>query len=75
MARPAPSTSATNSISWGSNRAAVSAAKSTLAAAEAEQQQARLILTTTLAQAYAELARLYANHDTAVTGSRSANRR
>ena len=52
---------------WGKNRSAVSAAKSTLAAAEAEQQQARLILTTTLAQAYAELARLYANRDTSVT--------
>ena len=52
---------------WGKNRAAVSAATSDLAAAEAEQRQAHLILTSTLAQAYAELARLYANRDTSVT--------
>ena len=52
---------------WGKNHAAVSAAASDLAAAEAEQQQAHLIVTSSLAQAYAELARLYASRDTSQT--------
>ncbi|EKO3484910.1 AdeC/AdeK/OprM family multidrug efflux complex outer membrane factor [Vibrio fluvialis] len=49
---------------WGKNRAAVAAATSELAAAEAEGVSARLMLATSIANAYAELARLYANQHT-----------
>ncbi|MCH1932986.1 TolC family protein, partial [Shewanella sp. A25] len=49
---------------WSKNKSAVAAASSQLAAAEAEQAAARLMLTTAIANAYAELARLYANLDT-----------
>jgi NodT family efflux transporter outer membrane factor (OMF) lipoprotein len=52
---------------WGKNKAAVAAATSDLAAADAETQAAKLMISTSLAQAYAELARLYLNHDTAQT--------
>jgi NodT family efflux transporter outer membrane factor (OMF) lipoprotein len=52
---------------WGKNKAAVAAATSDLAAAEAETQAAKLMISTSLAQAYAELARLYLNQDTAQT--------
>ncbi|MDH2431781.1 efflux transporter outer membrane subunit [Pokkaliibacter sp. MBI-7] len=51
---------------WGKNRAAVAAATSELAAAQAEAAQTRLILTTAIASAYAELARLHADYDAAV---------
>lgn len=50
---------------WGKNRAQVAAAASRLHASEAEQADAGRVLTTAVAQAYAELARLYANRDTA----------
>jgi len=50
---------------WGKNRAALAAATSTQQAAAADAAQARLTLTTSIAAAYGELARLYAAHDTA----------
>ncbi|WP_275576213.1 TolC family protein, partial [Aquitalea magnusonii] len=50
---------------WGKNRAAVAAASSELAAAEAEAAQSRLTLTSAIAAAYAELARLFAEQDAA----------
>lgn len=50
---------------WGRNRAALAAATSQLTAAQAETAQARLILTTSITSAYAELARLFAAQDTA----------
>ncbi|MDW6004496.1 efflux transporter outer membrane subunit [Vibrio mangrovi] len=49
---------------WGKNRSTVAASISDLAAAEAEHAAAKLTLSTSIAQAYAELARLYANQDT-----------
>ncbi len=52
---------------WGKNKAAVAAATSDYAAAQAETESARLMLSTSIAQSYAELARLYANRDTAVS--------
>lgn len=52
---------------WGKNKAAVAAATSDFAAAQAESAAANLMLSTSLVQSYAELARLYANRDTAVT--------
>ncbi|THD81107.1 MAG: efflux transporter outer membrane subunit [Phenylobacterium sp.] len=48
---------------WGKNRAAVAAAASEARAAEADAAEARLMLSTSIATAYAELARLYAEHD------------
>lgn len=50
---------------WGKNRAQIAAAHSTLAASQAELADARRVLTTALAQAYAELTRLFAQRDTA----------
>jgi NodT family efflux transporter outer membrane factor (OMF) lipoprotein len=50
---------------WGRNRAAVAAATSQARAAEADAAEARLVLSTNLAQAYADLARLYAERDVA----------
>jgi NodT family efflux transporter outer membrane factor (OMF) lipoprotein len=50
---------------WGKNRAAVAAATSEAAAAQAEAAQARLMLSAATADAYADLARLYAEHDVA----------
>ncbi len=52
---------------WGKNKAAVAAATSDFAAAQAESAAANLMLSTSLVQSYAELARLYANRDTTVT--------
>lgn len=52
---------------WGKHHAQVAAARSELAAAQAQQADARRLLTSGLAQAYAELARLYATRDTAAT--------
>lgn len=49
---------------WGKNSAAVAAATSDYAATQAEVAGARLMLSTSVANAYAELARLYANQDT-----------
>ncbi|MGC4251770.1 MAG: efflux transporter outer membrane subunit [Sphingobium sp.] len=48
---------------WGKNRAALAAATSEARAAEIEAQQARLALTTGIADAYADLARLYDEAD------------
>jgi NodT family efflux transporter outer membrane factor (OMF) lipoprotein len=50
---------------WGRNRAALAAATSEAVAASAEADQARLALSTGIAAAYAELARLYSAVDTA----------
>lgn len=49
---------------WGKNRASIAAVTSRMAAVEAEQAAARIILSTTVANSYVELARLYANLDT-----------
>jgi NodT family efflux transporter outer membrane factor (OMF) lipoprotein len=51
---------------WGKNRAALAAATSDSVAAGADADQARLALSTAIAAGYAELARLYSAHDTAV---------
>lgn len=48
---------------WGKNRAALAAATSDANAARIDAQQARLALTTSLADAYADLARLYDARD------------
>jgi len=45
---------------WGKNRAAVAAAASESRAAQADAAEARLVLSTSVATAYADLARLYA---------------
>ncbi|GAB2892998.1 multidrug efflux MFS transporter outer membrane subunit VceC [Uliginosibacterium flavum] len=50
---------------WGRNRAALAAATSDREAAVADAAQARLVLGTSIASAYAELARLFAARDTA----------
>ncbi len=50
---------------WGKNRALVAAAVSETEAAKLEAQQARLIVSTSVAAAYADLAQLYANLDAA----------
>lgn len=52
---------------WGKNKASVAAATSDFAAAEAETAAARLMISTSLAQAYAELTRLHLNKETAQT--------
>lgn len=48
---------------WGKNRAALAAATSQARAAELDAQQAQLALTTGIADAYADLARLYDEAD------------
>ena len=50
---------------WGKNRAAVAAATSEVRAAQADTAEARLLLSTNVALAYADLARLYAERDVA----------
>jgi NodT family efflux transporter outer membrane factor (OMF) lipoprotein len=50
---------------WGKNRAAVAAAVSDTKAAQADAAEARLMLSTNVAAAYADLARLYAERDVA----------
>ncbi|WKE67340.1 efflux transporter outer membrane subunit [Gallaecimonas kandeliae] len=50
---------------WGKNRAALAAAISTQQAAQAELAQTRLVLSTSIASAYAELAHLFTVLDTA----------
>jgi NodT family efflux transporter outer membrane factor (OMF) lipoprotein len=50
---------------WGKNRAAVAAAASEARAAQADAAEARLMLSTNVAAAYADLARLYAERDVA----------
>lgn len=49
---------------WGKNKAAVVAATGELAATQAETVSAQLMLATSIANAYAELARLYKNQHT-----------
>lgn len=48
---------------WGRNRAAIAAATSEAAAAQVDAAAARLIVSTSIAATYAELARLFANRD------------
>lgn len=48
---------------WGKNRATLAAATSEAEAARIDARQAQLALTTAIADAYAELARLYDQHD------------
>jgi NodT family efflux transporter outer membrane factor (OMF) lipoprotein len=50
---------------WGKNRAAVAAATSDARAAQADAAEARLVLSTSVAAAYADLARLFAERDVA----------
>ncbi len=50
---------------WGKNRSAVAASASEVRAAQAEAAEARLALSTGIALAYADLARLYAEYDVA----------
>lgn len=49
---------------WGKNRAGLAAATSELQAKRADQEQARLTISTAVASSYAELARLFAGRDT-----------
>ena len=56
---------------WGKNRDAVSAATSESRAADADAAAARLILSTAVAGAYADLARLYAERDVAMRAAQS----
>ena len=50
---------------WGKNRAAVAAASTSAKAVGADAAQAKLVLTTAMATAYIDLARLYDEHDLA----------
>jgi NodT family efflux transporter outer membrane factor (OMF) lipoprotein len=50
---------------WGKNRAAIAAATSEAQAAKAEAAQARIMLTSSIAAAYADLGRLYAEREVA----------
>jgi NodT family efflux transporter outer membrane factor (OMF) lipoprotein len=50
---------------WGKNRAALAAATSEADAARADAAQSRLVLATSVVDAYADLARLYAERDCA----------
>jgi len=50
---------------WGKNRAALRAARGEAAAAEVDAAQARLLLTTNIAAAYADLGQYYAQRDVA----------
>ncbi len=50
---------------WGKNRAAVAAATSDARATDADAAEARLVLSTSIAAAYAELSRLFAERDVA----------
>ncbi len=51
---------------WGRNRAGLAAATSEREASQAEWAQARLLLSSGIASAYAELGRLFASRDTAL---------
>jgi NodT family efflux transporter outer membrane factor (OMF) lipoprotein len=50
---------------WGKNRTALAAARGEAVAAEVDAAQARLLLTTGIAAAYADLAQYHAQHDAA----------
>ncbi len=56
---------------WGRNRAALAAATSEALAAQADAAQARLLLTTNLAAAYADFTRLTAEHQAAEASARN----
>ena len=56
---------------WGKNRATVAASVSEAKAAEADAAEARLTLSTAVAAAYADLARLYAERDVAIRSVQS----
>lgn len=58
---------------WGKNRAAVAAAASEARAADADAAEARLVLTTDIADAYATLARLYGDRAVAVESEKVRN--
>ena len=58
---------------WGKNRAALAAAKGEQQAAEAEAAAARLAVSSGIAQAYAQLASLYASRDAASSALRVRN--
>ncbi|PWK35643.1 efflux transporter outer membrane subunit [Cupriavidus plantarum] len=58
---------------WGKHRSALQSALSTVREADAEQQSARLLLSTSVARVYARLATLYAVRD--VTATTIAQRR
>lgn len=62
---------------WGKNRAALAAATSDAKAADIDAHQARLLLTTGIANAYVDLARLHAERDInqATLDLRNANRK
>lgn len=55
---------------WGRNRAALAAATSEAQAARVDAAQARLLLSTAVAQGYAQLAQLYAERDVAAEAVR-----
>ncbi|HEY1606144.1 MAG TPA: efflux transporter outer membrane subunit [Allosphingosinicella sp.] len=55
---------------WGRNRAALAAATSEARAASADAAEARLVLSTAIASAYAELTRLHAERDLAAEAVR-----
>ena len=52
---------------WGKNRARLAAARSEAEAARVDSDQAALLLSTSIASAYADLARLYSERDVAVS--------
>ena len=52
---------------WGRNRAALAAARSDAEAARVDAQQARLLLSTSIATAWVEFSQLWANRDIAAT--------
>jgi NodT family efflux transporter outer membrane factor (OMF) lipoprotein len=56
---------------WGKNRAALAAQVSEARAAAADAAQARLVLSTAVASAYADLARLWAERDVAVRAAQA----
>ncbi|MBI1197857.1 MAG: efflux transporter outer membrane subunit [Phenylobacterium sp.] len=56
---------------WGRNRAALAAAVSESEAARMDAAQARLVLTTAIASAYADFARLQAEHEAAAAALRN----
>jgi NodT family efflux transporter outer membrane factor (OMF) lipoprotein len=56
---------------WGRNRAALAAATSEAEAARMDAAQARLVLTTAVASAYADFARIWAEHEAADASARN----
>ncbi len=56
---------------WGKNRAALRAATSDVVAADLDEQEARLVLSTGIASAYADLAQQYAERDVEEAAIRS----